>query len=473
MLILIAIFLLVLPVSAAPEAVIKEFKSHYQNVSERADGLIKADGKVWLEFKGNAVTNSLELSFKDGDDFLFSDGSVFTPIEKNTAKSFDFFHPEIQAKILSTNLVQSFLVPEGFTLPRDLAITMGRLPLNLRSVELASDRELRFRERLKQEAKAKVIDALVYSNQSAKLKRVQFENKAKLENLEAISQGLTYLSNMKKIEDKLYFSDFHKAQIFEVDQASLEAKTVIDFAKLGLEIKLRDFEVDQEAQIVYGLDSLESKLIVTDLKNQKILKSVQVPSASSNLIRIRRSAAEPDQILLIAKSEAKVISVGTFDYRINQEINLNSFEEAVLPTAIASNEANIFVAVELIKPKDGVVAKVLVIDSISAKLSQSIDLDFVPYDLLLAQNRQSVYALGSNSEGAFVADLGIGKASFVQITNLAPDIIAPRSMSYAALDDWLLISSSDSETMAVLDIPSWSIVHKIDLGMGSNLLVSF
>lgn len=473
MFILIAILLLISPVSAAPEAVKLELQKYYPKISERADGLLKADGKTWLEFKGNILVNGLELSLKDGDDFLFSDGSVYTPIVNNTVKSFDFFNPEIQSKILSTNLVQSFLIPDGFTLPRDLAITMGRLPLELRSVELASDRELRFRERLKQEAEAKVIDALVYSNQSIELKRVRFENEVKVETLDEFSQGLTYLSNIRKIEDKLYLSDFHQAKIFQVDSKKLEPKLLIDFKKLGLEMKLHDFVVDSEAKIVYALDSLESKLAVADLQEQKILKTINVPSASSKLIRVKRGASEPDQIMMISKSKSKITTVGTFNYRINQEIDLNSFGFKVLPHAIAADELNILVAVELVKAQDGVLGKILVIDPVTGKLVNSIDLEFVPYDLLLAKNKQVIYALGSNVDGAFLAAAGLAKKSFLQVVSLAPDIIEPRSMSYAALDDWILISSSGTDILGVLDIPTWSIVHKIDLGSSSNLIRSF
>ncbi|MDA0771900.1 MAG: hypothetical protein O3C63_03050, partial [Cyanobacteria bacterium] len=110
MCLLIALLLIYLPASAAlPEAIVTEFKQHYKEAKERPDGLMQAGNKNWLLFKtNNGYSDSdVKLVIKDGDDFLFSNEVndwVFTPLNNNTVKSFDFFDPQIQAKILATNI---------------------------------------------------------------------------------------------------------------------------------------------------------------------------------------------------------------------------------------------------------------------------------------------------------------------------------------------------------------------------------
>ena len=533
--ILILLLLICLPASAAlPEAIVSEFKQHYQDAKERPDGLMQAGNKDWLLFKTNkqSTDSEIKLVIKDGDDLLFSDEIndwVFTPIKGNTVKSFDFLHPQIQAKILSTNIVPTFLVPSGFELPRDLAITMGRLPLSLRTVELASDRELRFRERLAEEQASKPIDAISYSVKTGLLKRVGFSDLPLVENLDEMSAGLTYVSEIKTIDGDLYLLDYHQAKVFQITspetkhdslkpneqiliESNLEMTELFDLTDLGLEAGLRDFQIEKETGVAYFLDSLGSNIFVVDIKAKRLIKTITIPAGCSDMIKVSRSSAEPVQIMMLSKSKSSLLSINSFDYRMSKALDLNllsrhpskrSFASDVdtkkvgtvqstssvnkeysrrksndnfryIPHALAVNESKIFVAVEAINANPqkqfAVQGKVLVLDAVTSQLIASIDLDYVPIDLLLAKDNKHVYALGSNQDAAFVSNIDFEKAYSVENANLAPDIIDPQNMVFANTGKFVLISSSGTNTIAVFDLATWSMVHKIDIGDSSSIL---
>lgn len=497
--ILIAILLICLPASAAlPEAIVSEFQQHYKDAKERADGLMHAGNKDWLLFKTNkqSTDSEIKLVIKDGDDLLFSDEIndwVFTPIKGNTVKSFDFLHPQIQAKILSTNIVPTFLVPSGFELPRDLAITMGRLPLSLRTVELASDRELRFRERLAEEQASKPIDAISYSVKTGLLKRVGFSDLPLVENLDEMSAGLTYVSEIKTIDGDLYLLDYHQAKVFQITspetkhdslkpneqiliESNLEMTELFDLTDLGLEAGLRDFQIEKETGVAYFLDSLGSNIFVVDIKAKRLIKTITIPAGCSDMIKVSRSSAEPVQIMMLSKSKSSLLSINSFDYRMSKALDFNSLSKdfRYVPHALAVNESKIFVAVEAINANPqkqfAIQGKVLVLDTVTSQLIASIDLDYVPIDLLLAKDNKHVYALGSNQDAAFVSNIDFEKAYSVENANLAPDIIDPQNMVFANTGKFVLISSSGTNTIAVFDLATWSMVHKIDIGDSSSIL---
>ncbi|MDA0772038.1 MAG: hypothetical protein O3C63_03750 [Cyanobacteria bacterium] len=539
---LIALLLIFLPASAAlPEAIVTEFKQHYKNAKERADGLMQADNKTWLLFRSEnkalQVSNGseIQLVIKDGDDFLFSDEIndwIFTPIVNKTVKSFDFFDPQIQAKILATNIVPTFLVPDSFELPRDLAITMGRLPLSLRSVELASDRELRFKERLLEEKANKPIDAISYSIKTGLLKRVGFSDLPLVENLDEMSAGLSYVSEIKTIDGDLYLLDYHQAKVFQitspeikydslkpneeifrpvskrsfdvqVDQtkvatarnarvafgdnsdfqnksieSNLEMTELFDLTDLGLVAGLRDFQIEKENGVAYFLDSLGSNIFVVDIKAKRLIKTITIPAGCSDMIKVSRSSAEPVQIMMLSKSKSSLLSINSFDYRMSKTLDLNllSKDFRYVPHALAVNESKVFVAVEAINANPqkqfAVQGKVLVLDAVTSQLISSIDLDYVPIDLLLAKDNKHVYALGSNQDAAFVSKIDFEKSYSVENANLAPDIIDPQNMTFANTGKFVLISSSGTNTIAVFDLATWSMVHKIDIGDSSSILLA-
>lgn len=479
---LIILFFIFLPASAAlPEAIVTEFNQHYKNAKERPDGLMRAGDKTWLLFKNDdSIINgsNLQLSLQDGDDLLFSDGQnnwIFLPLEDNTVKSFDFLHPSIQAKILNTNIVQSFLVPDSFKLPRDLAITMGRLPLELRTVELASDRELRFRERLKQEKESKVIDAISYSIKSGLLTELEFTDKAAVTSLVEQSTRLSYVSNMKSIDGDLYLLDYHKAKVYQFDAKEKRLEEFLSIEGSGL----KDFAFAKETNVAYLLDSIQSKLLIFDTRSKKLIKSIVVPAASSDLLMVSRSPSEPPQIMMLSKSKSSLTTINSFDYQISKELDFNSLSKDFnyVPQAMAVNESHIFVAAEAVSKTASqsfvTQGKILVIDAVTHDLTASVDLDYIPYKLLISKNNRQVYALGSNKEAAFISAIDFTKAYSIETANLSPDIIDPRAMIFSNTANFLLIASAGTNTMAIFDIATWSMVHKIDIGDSSNLLAAF
>jgi len=141
----------------------------------RLDNVVEVKDKQWLLIKPQVPVTLAEnqsitlIEETDKQDFLFSNNWIYTPIINNSIKSFDFYPESFQAVLLKSQIEQEFIVPKAFKLPRDLAMLAGRLPLELDVVELASDREIVYKQRLKELENQKPFEVLTYSNTDGKL----------------------------------------------------------------------------------------------------------------------------------------------------------------------------------------------------------------------------------------------------------------------------------------------------------------
>ena len=110
---------------------------------------------------------------EDGD-YVFSNGWLYTPITKNTVKSLKAFDIELQNLVLKSHINDGFVVPSGFKLPRDLAITAGSLPIEFRISPVDTDKELEF---IKRKAALNIdsIDFLTYDYKSGSFIEAEFD----------------------------------------------------------------------------------------------------------------------------------------------------------------------------------------------------------------------------------------------------------------------------------------------------------
>ncbi len=503
-LLILLIFISTPVLADTPKAIEDYFKKEYPKAQIRLDGLLQVEDKLWLPFvNGYSDAEEITLVLKTREnDYLFSNGWIYVPIKDNTVKGFDYYDEKIQAQILLDQITPGFLIPKGFTLPRDLAITAGRLPIELRTVELASDREIKFKERLKQEQISKPLKILSYSVRSGMLSKIELTKNASngdtnITKLEDLSDKFSYLSNIKRIKSKIYFTDYTKGKIYQLNETKHEfdaskpaqetdrvvepdtydIEEFISISNYDMKTGLQDFALSDDGRAVYLLTNVDPKVLIVDLATKKLIKAVTVSPGGSSLTIVSRNSSEPTQLYMISKSNSKLTTVNSFDYRISSEVDLNKFGQATnerfIPHALAVNANHVFIGVEAVDQKSSKIeGRILVLDGISNNLISSIKLDYIPYKLSLALEPNTLYTVGSVSAAAYVSKINIESMQLIKTTDLGPDIQSPKEFTISQSGYFLLIPSAGTNTIGVLDIASWELVYKLDIGDSSNILIS-
>ncbi len=492
--------------AATPKAIEDYFKQENPKAQIRLDGLLQVGDKLWLPFEAATIDNgssagiNLVLKTKD-EDYLFSNGWIYVPVKDNTVKSFDYYDEKIQAQILLNQVTQSFLIPKGFTLPRDLAITAGRLPIELRTVELASDREVKFKERLLHEQNSKPLSLLSYSAASGAINKLELSTNGsastKVTKLEDLTNTFAYLSNIKTIQSKIYFVDYTKGKLYQLNQTKHEydarkplqelvsepqveeykVEELLSISDYDVKTGLQDFTLSDDYTTAYLLTNVDPKLLIVDLRSKKLIKAITVAPGGSNLIMVSRNSSEPTKLYMISKSNSKVTVVNTFDYRISSELDLNKLSEdkniKYIPHSLAVTASNIFVGVEAVNKKTGQAeGQILVLDAISSALTATLKLEYIPYKLSLAGQANTLYALGSSNTGSYISQISTEPLVLVHNAALGPDIIDSKNFHISDSGSFVLIPSAGTNIIGVLDTASWQLVHKIDIGDKSNILIS-
>ncbi len=507
MVLLLLIFIGFLPLSAqdkmlavVPDTIQTIFAEKLPGSKFRIDGSLSFQDRIWIPViaETSAADESqmepIKLVFKtDTDVYFFSNKWVFIPIENNTIKGLDYYPEIIQETLLEAKIIPEFLLPQDFSLPRDLAMIAGRLPVPLRAVELASDREVLYRERVAQKQETK-IEFFAYSASNGDLALFAIDNGSELlkNDLSELSSDLSFLSKVKNIDAKHFFIEQNQAQIYRLEQSNklkfdatkpiekdlnpeFKLEKYFSLYDYGLKASLQDFVISNDKSTLYVLTKNPNNLLVINLETKEQIKKIETPYACSDLFIVSRSTSEPDKILFFSKAAAKVFILNTFDHRISQEIALNKLKQEFnyLPRSLLVDTDNIYLAVEAIakKKNDLLVnkASLLALDIVTGALQSEIPLDFVPQWMSFSADGRYIYTQGSFLRETYLAKIDLGQMQLSSNLKLDADFRDPSQLELLN-KNILLVPSSISNQLGFIDTESWTMMKKFDLGFQANLL---
>jgi len=471
--------------------------------------LIKPDKEIRLEknetdnlvlIENPEITNSeITLVMKtETKDFLFSNGWIYTQINNNSIKSFDYYPQIFQDILLQSKIHQEFIVPKKFNLPRDLAFLAGRIPMSLGSIELASDRELLYKEKLKQIESEKPFQFLTYSYNSGNLTeilidKISNEKIGDTRDLHAKDLGLKYLSSVKEYSGQIFFSDLVSGSLYKFskvnpdfdatkpaeanfDPSAIETKIekIFSLSEIGIEDGIIDFEFNLNKSSLYLITKKSSELLIIDYKKKSLTKQLALPKMIDGFQLISRSSQEPDKLVFFSKAKDEIFFLNTFDLRISDEIFLSkiSNEYNYVPYSILVNYDRVFVGVEKTFKHDNKssTAGLMVFDTITNAFQDFIELDSIPKEMLLSYDKKSIFVLTENKKEAKLIKLNATTYEKEASLNLDIDIAQVSSISEIIDGKLLAIPSSTSKNIILVDTEKLIALKKIELTESVNVL---
>lgn len=467
------------------------------------DGVLKDGEKLWLPLIPRAasqVSQPITLVERTSkQDYLFSNNWIYLPVEANSLKSYDYYPEIFQKQILQSQIIQEFIVPKDFQLPRDLAILAGRLPLKLKAVELASEREMNYRARIQEAEEKKIFDFLAYSNEDRKLFNISLVKADEqttnvepqiLEIQPSNNQQFSYLSNMRKLDGVTYLIERNKAKIYQIkntqgqklfdarkpnltgaeSKSSLVVEEFLSLKDFELDASIEDLLISRENKNAYILTSNKNALVIINYENKKLIKVIDLPAMCSGMQMISRSSLEPDKVIFYSRAKNKIYVVNTFDYRIGQEIDLTNVHDQYrfIPHSILVTSEYVFVATEAVsrdpKLNGQIYGKLLVLDVITGNFTRLLDLNSLPTQMLLtadnhivlmsesAQGLVSIKKINAKDNNALVAEL-----------DLDADFAYPKTFDLGSSGAFLVVPSSANPVIGLVDIQAMKLVKKINL----------
>lgn len=428
--------------------------------------------------------SNIQLIYQsDDNDYLFSNGNIYTPIKENTIKSFDFYDDPIQQQILKNKIISSFIIPKDFKMPRDLGITTAKLPISFRDVDLASTREERFLALINRESKLLSSIILTYDQNIDSLKLIKFPSKKdfkdeeiEITDINNLQPKINLLSSFREIDSTLFLVDYNQATIFKlIRQRNKKKKTTrfklekyIDLKEVeGIELEadsigLRDFAISKEGTLMYLLDNKNSKVIVIDLNTKKFLKEIDTPSNPFIAYNYQAGSNASDYILVLCKAANKIIRISTINQVIESKIDVGK-----LPVSAAFSRDYLLVANKGDKPK----GSISIIDWVTSKPVSTISLNSTPSQILITPDERNLLILSSADSTVSVLDLE--SLTIKKVIDLNPDITEPQEMAISSSKLFVTIGSSNSHSIGFLDLETLQLVKKINIGSNSNKITTF
>jgi|LakMenEpi08Jun12_1017391.scaffolds.fasta_scaffold00010_31 2-dehydropantoate 2-reductase len=468
-----------LKATEVPASVKSAVQKLYPEAKFRYDGILETKNKQWLllinpKDDENAGIEDLEQS-PDGD-LLFGNSYIYTPIENNTIRSYSEYAPLIKDRILSFVIPSDFLVPKGFSLPRDLGVLSDELPIPLRNSQLSTVKELELKTLLAAE-RVKEIRFLAYSsldNGFALIKLAKnAENPTSVEELKA-DKDLVWISKINKTKKNILLADYSTAKIYELDldfkADSFKFKELADLKPFVHENGLLDF--DLEHKTIYALSQKDSKIYAINTSNKKIISEIQLSNLVTEMEPFDFSSNTAKLLVVNSRGANEISFIDTSNYQVAQILKYKKGDEQNIIFDFIINKDLLVTASEHIKDEH-IKGKVNVYSSISKKLMQSYDLDYIPQKVSFIDDGRIVLVLGFNRDKeSFLTKIDLKTKEVLLQKSLGADVLSARTFAFNRDESLLMIPSLENKLMSVIDLKNLELLKKIETEAVYDKLIS-
>lgn len=434
-----------------------------------------------------AVTvEKLDLLDKENQDYLFygeEKAYLYTPIKENTIKSFKQFSPELQKEILSFTISPEFLIPAGFSITRDLATVSGELPIEFRTLELATDKEEIFRKLVKQQEENH-LNFLAYSDKNKDFHLYTLNKKdksVKSKNLGSLLKNdlekFYWLNHIKKERDKIYISDYISGKIYKIkmkeliekDSEDLKLDLLADLSPILERNGLLDFNIEHNN--LYFLSQKNSRFFSVNLDNHKIVKSMKLPQLITEMEEYDYLSNESKNLIVNSRGAYELNFVSTANYQITHSINYKKKNLANFVHDFEINKDVLLTASEVHHHDSKVSGKVLVYSSVSKTLNKEINLNFIPKKILFLNSDKSALVLGNDDEKSYLAKIDLNNIELSSVKELDIDLFKSENMLFINKEKLLVIAGKISPVLVFLDTENLEAIKKLETKYSYNKIV--
>ncbi len=470
-----------LKATEVPASVKSAIQKLYPEAKFRYDGILETKNKQWLllinpndrsvlpvhedhEDDENAGIEDLEQS-PDGD-LLFGNSYIYTPIENNTIRGYSEYAPLIKDRILSFVIPSDFLVPKGFSLPRDLGVLSGELPIPLRHSQLSTVKELELKTLLAAE-RVKEIRFLAYSSLNNGFGLIKLaknaENPASVEELKA-DKDLVWISKINKTKKSIVLADYNTAKIYELDldfkADSFKFKELADLKPFIHENGLLDF--DLEHKTIYALSQKDSKIYAINTSNKKIISEIQLSNLVTEMEPFDFSSNTAKLLVVNSRGANEISFIDSSNYQVAQILKYKKGDEQNIIFDFIINKDLLVTASEHIKDEN-IKGKVNVYSSISKELMQSYDLDYIPQKVSFIDDGRMILVLGFNRDKeSFLTKIDLKTKEVLLQKSLGADVLSARTFAFNRDESLLVIPSLENKIISVIDLKNLELLKKIE-----------
>jgi hypothetical protein len=164
--------------------------------------------------------------------------------------------------------------------------------------------------------------------------------------------------------------------------------------------------------------------------------------------------------------------IDTSNYQVAQILKYKKGDEQNIIFDFIINKDLLVTASEHIKDEH-IKGKVNVYSSISKKLMQSYDLDYIPQKVSFIDDGRIVLVLGFNRDKeSFLTKIDLKTKEVLLQKSLGADVLSARTFAFNRDESLLMIPSLENKLMSVIDLKNLELLKKIETEAVYDKLIS-
>ncbi|GEM_PF-2912131 len=427
-------------------------KKKYPEIIFRIDNSFTVNNQIYIPLIPKSIKNvkkiTLDYSLTDKADknlslyLILSNGWTYAKLIKENNNSLTI--PEIksipkqyQDRILNSRFPPDLVVPEDFTVSKELAALVDELPISVKSNNSQKNS-------VNTEV-AKALKGTLYltSPDTGKIIYLNLNNVSMINTIQ--TEGAPWEIALDKTNNILFVTDFAKDQLFKL---KISENLILKNLKLAVMSKPKDLILSDDGSLIYIIESLSNDFAVYDTATEKPVIKTKLPPNPSSFIILK----EANLIAITCPNRNEIVFLNLNDFSLVHHIKIEGGPEKIIA---GSRNKIIYTA-----NRNGNTVSIIDIESKNIKSTIKVD--------------EKPVALAINPNGKFLY-VGNGKSNTINIidteTNLITDTISlpietqfPGDIEVTPDGNWLIITSETTNTISIIDLNLKIVAVKLDVG---------
>ena len=365
-------------------------------------------------------------------------------------------------RFLKSRFPGDLVVPEKFTLKKELAALAGDLQIKILEQEKTTQTK-----DIKPKTPNLPIDnqqspivnpqlsGLLYltSPQTGKIVYVDLNDLSMVNYIQTM--GAPWELAFDKENKTLFVSDFARDQIYEL---MLMENTITKNLELPLMSSPQDFKLSDDGSLIYVLNSLSNDFSVYKTTDSMLIVKTKLPPNPGNLSILK----DLHTIGITCPATSSLILLDSSDFSFKSKIMLSDNPEKI----ISDPARKVF----YITHRNG--GYFSIFNPIKNEVIQKVQVEETPTSLALDPSGKYLYVGNAKSNTISVVDLDTRLISHT--ISLPPETQFPGDIELSQDGNSLIVTSENTNTISIIDLAKKEIIVKLDVGVTTHgALVSF
>ena len=208
-----------------------------------------------------------------------------------------------------------------------------------------------------------------------------------------------------------------------------------------------------------------------NLKNGKIIKSLKLPQLITEMEEYDYLSNESKNLIVNSRGADELNFISTANYQVVHSLSYKKKSSVNFIHDFEINKDVLLTASEIHENNGTIKGKVLIYSSISKKINNEFDFDFIPKKILFLHKDKTALVLGNDDEKSYLAEIDLVNSKLNTIKELDLDLHQSEEMLLINQEKLLVIAAKLSPVLVFLDAETLEPLKKLQTKYSYNKIV--